>query len=90
MSLNIEQENGGLLFANNSDNPNSPDYNGTINVAGKLFDIALWSKTFDSGAVGFTVKIQEPYGSNEHPVESLPAKNSSSGNLRPRPKPSRR
>lgn len=65
MSLTIEKDMGGLIFANNTDNPSAPDYKGEIKIDGKQYEIALWGKVFDKGGDGFTVKIQEPYEASE-------------------------
>ena len=87
MSLNIEQDMGGLLFANDRGGSN-PDYNGTIKVNGKLYDIALWAKDFKGGNQGFTVKLSEPYDSGGG--ESRPATKAAPKGITPRAKPSRR
>lgn len=102
--LVIDRENSGLIFAN--DDPTSdkaPDYTGVINVEGTQYQIALWNREFDSGAVGFGVKISEvreaeesrPQRGASRPAQSRPAASRtapSRGNerLTPRAKPSRR
>ena len=35
-------ENKGRLFRNKSENPNSPDFSGLVNVNGVGYDLALW------------------------------------------------
>lgn len=42
--------NSGSLFINNSKTQeNHPDFKGTINIEGKLYDISGWNKTSTNG-----------------------------------------
>ena len=51
------KENSGSVFPNvKKTSDNQPDFKGQVNVAGKLFDIAIWNKgKFQS------IKISEPF-----------------------------
>jgi hypothetical protein len=91
--LNIENDMTGLLFLNDSENENAPEFNGAIKVNGEHFDIAIWPKDFKNSS-GYTVKISEPYRKDD--ADEVPPRRSSGGGgsapsrgVRPRPKPSR-
>lgn len=43
------RENGGLLFSQRSNNPASPRYRGDVNVGGRIYELAVWVKKFQSG-----------------------------------------
>lgn len=51
------KENSGSVFPNQKKtSDNQPDFKGQVNVAGKLYDIAIWNKgKFQS------IKISEPF-----------------------------
>ncbi len=60
-NMNILNENSGLIFKNDrKDNPNQPDYKGSVNVCGKQLDIALWIKENARGKF-MSAKFSEPY-----------------------------
>ena len=55
------KENTGAIFKNTfKENDNHPTYKGQINVAGKVYDIALWVKDGKNGKY-FSAAIQEPW-----------------------------
>jgi hypothetical protein len=41
--------NTGIAFIKNSNNPAAPKLSGTINVEGKVFKIAIWERTSKAG-----------------------------------------
>lgn len=92
MSLDIKTENTGLIFVNQfkEDNKKAPDYKGSIDVNGELFDIALWIKDGGKNDDFYAVAIQPPYEAEEKPQRSSKSDNRSSGKkLIPRSKPQR-
>ena len=55
------KENSGSVFPNvKKTSDNQPDFKGQVNVAGKLFDIAIWNK----GKLQ-SIKISEPFKKDE-------------------------
>jgi uncharacterized protein (DUF736 family) len=53
--------NSGAIFKNTKkEKETQPDYNGTIDVNGKEFRIALWVKDSKAGNKFFSVAISEP------------------------------
>ena len=74
----IENENSGLVFNNDSDNPKAPVMSGCINVNGEQFRIALWEKEGNNG-IFYSVNVQE---NDDEPEEETPKRSGgrSSGN----------
>jgi uncharacterized protein (DUF736 family) len=57
--------NSGAIFKNTKkEKETQPDYNGTIDVNGKEFKIALWVKDSKAGNKFFSVAISEPQVQN--------------------------
>jgi uncharacterized protein (DUF736 family) len=55
------KENSGSVFPNvKKTSDNQPDFKGQVNVAGKLFDIAIWNKETHKGKFQ-SIKISEPF-----------------------------
>jgi uncharacterized protein (DUF736 family) len=51
--------NSGTLFNNNSkEKENHPDYKGTINIEGKLYDISGWNKVSSNGNAFTSLSIR--------------------------------
>ena len=56
-----QKENAGIIFKNDrKEKETHPDYTGTINVAGKDWQISLWVKEGKKGKF-FSASIKEPY-----------------------------
>ena len=61
MSNYQQKENSGAIFKNDrKEKETHPDYTGTINVAGKDWQISLWIKEGKKGKF-FSASIKEPY-----------------------------
>jgi uncharacterized protein (DUF736 family) len=53
--------NSGSLFVNQKKNqPNQPDYNGTVNIEGKVFYVAGWKKAGKDGTTWLSLAFSEP------------------------------
>lgn len=53
------KNNSGTLFSNNSKTQeNHPDFKGTINIEGKLYDISGWNKTSNNGTAFTSLSIR--------------------------------
>ena len=63
------QKNSGSMFKNKFKKANNhPDFKGSINVDGKIMDIAGWkSDRFD----GMNLKISEPYKKTPQQTENI-------------------
>lgn len=67
MSNYQTKENSGAIFKNDrKEKETHPDYTGTINVAGKDWQISLWVKEGKKGKY-FSASIKEPYVKGEAP-----------------------
>jgi uncharacterized protein (DUF736 family) len=57
------KENQILVFKNKSkDKENQPDYRGSLNVNGQLFDLSLWARKAEkTGEVYLSGQIKEPF-----------------------------
>jgi len=52
------KENNGSLFKNeNKEKDSQPDYNGTINISGKLYRISAWVNEAQTGKKYFGLKV---------------------------------
>jgi len=57
-----KKQNSGVLFPNkNKKSDNHPDARGTINVGGKDYEIAAWTKHSDKVGKYFSLQVSEPY-----------------------------
>lgn len=55
-----QKKNSGAIFKNDyKQEDKHPDYKGTVDVEGKLFDIALWLNESKQGKKYFGVKVDE-------------------------------
>jgi hypothetical protein len=55
------KENSGSLFTNSKKNKDTqPDYTGTINIDGTLYQISAWKNEAKSGKKYFGLKVQLP------------------------------
>ena len=62
-----QKENAGIIFKNDrKEKETHPDYTGTINVAGKDWQISLWVKEGKKGKF-FSASIKEPYVKDAQP-----------------------
>lgn len=61
------KQNSGAIFKNKykTEGDYKPDYKGTVNIDGVNKEIALWDRTDKNGGKYFSVKISEPYQSNQ-------------------------
>ena len=50
--------NTGIAFNNNSDNPAAPKKKGTINVEGKVYKLAIWERKSKAGSDYLYFKIE--------------------------------
>ena len=61
MSDYVHPENKGALFNNSyKEKDNQPDKRGSINVEGKVFDIAAWINKDKNGQEYLSLSVQEP------------------------------
>lgn len=68
----VLKENKGFIFKNTKKTEDKhPDYNGTINVEGKEYNVGLWVKTGQSGKSHFSVGISKPTPKDES-ADDLP------------------
>lgn len=60
--MEYDNSNRGALFKNRKDNPNWPDYKGSLNVAGTDYWLSAWLKKDKSGNtyMSLSVKPKEP------------------------------
>lgn len=66
MSNYQTKENSGAIFKNDrKEKETQPDYTGTINVAGKDWQISLWVKETKEGKKYFSASIKEPFKKND-------------------------
>lgn len=57
--MEYDDSNSGALFKNDKgDNPNRPDYKGTINVNGKAHWLSAWLKTSKAGKNYMSLEVQ--------------------------------
>lgn len=95
--MNIDKDNSGIVFFNDSDNENAPELSGQIKVDGVQYRIAMWRNEGKKGSEFYGVMLQEVDG-EEAPRRSgggnggRSARNASSsrGSGQRRGKPSRR
>jgi|TARA_R110000803_G_scaffold9824_4_gene30628 uncharacterized protein (DUF736 family) len=73
------KENSGSLFTNSKKEKDSqPDYTGTINIDGTLYQISAWNNEAKSGKKYFGLKVtlplkrEERQGSQEMNAKDLP------------------
>ena len=57
MAFNIDKENSGLVFFNDSDNDAAPQLSGQLNINGEQYRIAMWENEGDKGTF-YGVSIQ--------------------------------
>ena len=50
--------NTGLAFKNNSENPAAPKHKGTVNVEGKVYKLAIWERKSKAGNDYLYFKIE--------------------------------
>ena len=60
--MEYDNSNRGALFTNRKDNPNWPDYKGSLNVAGTDYWLSAWLKKDKGGNtyMSLSVKPKEP------------------------------
>jgi len=49
MAMNIDRENSGIAFENDSENENAPQISGQVNVGGVQYRIAMWENDGKNG-----------------------------------------
>jgi len=55
------KQNSGSLFTNNKkEKDTQPDYTGTLNIDGTLYQISAWNNEAKSGKKYFGLKVQLP------------------------------
>lgn len=55
----FDDTNRGALFENDKqDNPNRPDYKGSLNVDGKEYWISMWEKTSKKGLAYYSLAVE--------------------------------
>lgn len=64
---------GSLFKADKKGNPKRPDYNGTLNVDGKDYELAGWVTEAKSKLVYVSLKVQPKRGAKQGPDSSRPA-----------------
>ena len=69
------KQNSGSLFTNSKkDKDTQPDYTGTINIEGTLYQISAWNNEAKSGKKYLKLQVQLPYKTKEKEFESKPQK----------------
>lgn len=69
------KQNTGFLFPNkNKKADNHPDARGTINVEGKEYEIAAWTKTSEKAGKFYSLQVSEPYKKPEGDAKPQPPK----------------
>ena len=97
--MDIERENSGIVFFNESDNNDAPELSGQINVNGEQYRIAMWLNEGKKGKEFYGVMLQPVDADEESPRRSggrggrptrSASRSSSGGGGQRRGKPSRR
>jgi len=57
--MKIDKMNEGVIFLNEKQNENQPDYTGNLNVLGRQVRIACWKKVSKSGKNMMSCKITD-------------------------------
>ena len=60
-----DDEMKGVLFNNQTDNPNAPNIKGECKIDGKTYEIAGWRNTSKAGKTYYSLKFQEPWTGNK-------------------------
>jgi uncharacterized protein (DUF736 family) len=60
MAYQLNPNTGSLFVNQKKEKPNQPDYNGTVNVDGKVYYLAGWKKAGKEGATYLSLAISEP------------------------------
>jgi hypothetical protein len=56
--MEYDNSNRGALFKNRKDNPNWPDYKGSLNVAGTDYWLSAWLKKDKSGNTYMSLSVK--------------------------------
>ena len=67
--MEYDNSNRGALFKNRKDNPNWPDYKGSLNVAGTDYWLSAWLKKDKSGNTYMSLSVKP----KEQKPEDAPA-----------------
>lgn len=79
MTYELKENNGSLFKNTNKTQEKHPSYKGKINVAGKVYDIALWQRQTSKGDTYLSVMVNEPMTRNEQIIAN------SAGGAKPQP-----
>ena len=60
MAFQLKPNTGSLFKNEKKEKPNQPDYNGTVNVDGKVYYLAGWKKAGKDGTTWLSLAVNEP------------------------------